>query len=80
MRIEVAKPNTGMATDVIFKLPTITNSMSLADEGTVGNGISRLSDVTFETKVFANSETKWSSQLRPTWTIASRAGLDAGAG
>ncbi len=46
--------NTGSATDVIFNLPTTTNSVTLADDGTAGNGLSRLSGGTFETTDFVN--------------------------
>jgi CSLREA domain-containing protein len=46
--------NTGTATDVIFELPPGPNAVTLADDGTVGNTMSRLSGVTIETTDFAN--------------------------
>ena len=46
--------NTGTATDVIFELPPGPNAATLADDGTVGNTMSRLSGATFETTDFAN--------------------------
>jgi CSLREA domain-containing protein len=46
--------NTGTATDVIFELPAGSNAATLADDGTAGNAISRLSAATFETTDFAN--------------------------
>ncbi len=46
--------NTGTAADVIFELPAGPNAATLADDGTVGNTMSRLSGATFETTDFAN--------------------------
>ncbi|MDX6443283.1 MAG: hypothetical protein QOH71_357 [Blastocatellia bacterium] len=46
--------NSGTATDVIFNLPSTGNAATLADDGTVGNGMSRLSAATFETTDFSN--------------------------
>jgi autotransporter-associated beta strand protein len=46
--------NTGTATDIIFELPAGPNAATLADDGTVGNAMSRLSGATFETTDFAN--------------------------
>jgi hypothetical protein len=46
--------NTGTASDVIFNLPAGPNAATLSDDGTPGNGLSRLSGATFETTDFAN--------------------------
>ena len=46
--------NTGSATDVNFNLPDSTNTMTLADDGTAGNTLSRLSATTFPQTDFAN--------------------------
>ena len=46
--------NTGSATDVNFNLPDSTNPMTLADDGTAGNTLSRLSATTFPQTDFAN--------------------------
>ncbi|HRI04238.1 MAG TPA: Calx-beta domain-containing protein [Pyrinomonadaceae bacterium] len=46
--------NTGTASDVIFELPTGANAATLGDDGTGGNGMSRLSGATFEDTDFAN--------------------------
>lgn len=46
--------NTGAATDIVFNLPAGTNAVTLADDGTIGNSISRLSATTFEQTDFAN--------------------------
>jgi hypothetical protein len=46
--------NTGTAADVIFELPPGPNAATLADDGPVGNAMSRLSGSTFETTDFAN--------------------------
>ena len=46
--------NTGTASDIIFELPVGPNVVTLADDGTVGNAMSRLSAATFETTDFAN--------------------------
>ncbi|MEQ1921297.1 MAG: LamG-like jellyroll fold domain-containing protein [Pyrinomonadaceae bacterium] len=46
--------NTGTASDVIFELPAGANAATLGDDGTGGNGMSRLSGSTFEDTDFAN--------------------------
>lgn len=46
--------NSGSATDVIFNLPPTANSALLSDDGTSGNGLSRLSGANFEQTDFAN--------------------------
>src|SRR6185295_14730779 len=48
--------NTGTATDIIFNLPTGagTNVVTLADDGTGANGLSRLSGANFEDTDFSN--------------------------
>lgn len=46
--------NTGTASDVIFELPAGANAATLGDDGTGGNGMSRLSGATFEDTDFAN--------------------------
>src|SRR4029453_281517 len=46
--------NTGTATNVIFELPAGPNAVTLTDDGTGGNTMSRLSGATFETTDFAN--------------------------
>lgn len=46
--------NSGSATDVIFNLPGGPNTVTLGDDGTVGNSLSRLSAATIETTDFAN--------------------------
>lgn len=46
--------NSGTATDVIFNLPPTANDVVLEDDGSSGNGLSRLSGGTFETTDFAN--------------------------
>ncbi|MBI2805844.1 MAG: hypothetical protein HYX68_12765, partial [Planctomycetes bacterium] len=46
--------NSGTATDVIFNLPAGPNTATLGDDGTSGNGLSRLSGATFELTDFAN--------------------------
>jgi hypothetical protein len=47
--------NDGTASDIIFNLPVGgTNSITMDDEGTTGNTISRLRGVTIETTTFAN--------------------------
>ena len=45
---------TGTATDVVFNLPAGPNTVTFSDDGTVGNGLSRLSGATFELTNFAN--------------------------
>ena len=44
--------NSGTATDIIFELPAGPNAATLADDGTAGNAMSRLSAATFETTDF----------------------------
>ena len=46
--------NSGTATDLIFNLPAGANAVTLADDGTGANGMSRLSGPTFETTDFSN--------------------------
>ena len=47
--------NSGAAADVIFNLPVgATNNVTLADDGTAANGLSRLSGANFETTDFSN--------------------------
>jgi hypothetical protein len=46
--------NSGTATDIIFNLPAGPNAATLADDGTGGNTLSRLSGATFEATDFAN--------------------------
>lgn len=46
--------NSGTAADVIFNLPAGPNAATLADDGTGGNTLSRLSGATFEATTFAN--------------------------
>lgn len=46
--------NTGSATDIIFNLPSASSAAILEDDGTAGNGLSRLSGATFEDTDFAN--------------------------
>jgi hypothetical protein len=46
--------NTGTATDITFNLPAGPNAVTLADDGTGGNTLSRLSGATFEATDFAN--------------------------
>src|ERR1051326_7721632 len=46
--------NTGTTTDVIFELPAGPTAATLADDGTRGNTMSRLSGATFATTDFAN--------------------------
>gem|GEM_PF-638120 len=46
--------NSGTATDVVFNLPAGPNNVTLGDDGTSGNTLSRLSAATFETTDFAN--------------------------
>lgn len=46
--------NSGSATDVIFNLPAGPNTVTLGDDGTIGNALSRLSAATIETTDFAN--------------------------
>lgn len=46
--------NSGTATDVVFNLPAGPNAATLADDGTSGNTLSRLSAATIETTDFAN--------------------------
>jgi hypothetical protein len=48
--------NTGTASDVIFNLPPAASTVLLEDDGTSGNGLSRLrsSNSTFETTTFIN--------------------------
>ena len=46
--------NFGSATDIIFILPAGPNTATLADDGTAGNTLSRLSGANFERTDFAN--------------------------
>jgi hypothetical protein len=46
--------NSGTASNIIFNLPAGPNAVTLADDGTGGNTLSRLSGATFETTDFAN--------------------------
>jgi CSLREA domain-containing protein len=46
--------NSGTATDIVFNLPAGPNAATLADDGTSGNTLSRLSAATIETTDFAN--------------------------
>jgi len=46
--------NTGTATNIIFELPAGPSAATLADDGTLGNTMSRLSGATFENTDFAN--------------------------
>jgi dockerin type I repeat protein len=46
--------NNGSATDIVFDLPSGPNTVTLGDDGTSGNGLSRLSASTIETTDFAN--------------------------
>jgi CSLREA domain-containing protein len=46
--------NSGTASDIIFNLPAIGDHATLSDDGTTGNGMSRLSGDTIETTDFAN--------------------------
>lgn len=46
--------NSGTATDVVFNLPAGLNTVTLGDDGTSGNGLSRLSGATIELTDFAN--------------------------
>jgi hypothetical protein len=46
--------NSGTASDMVFNLPAGTNAATLGDDGTTGNGISRLGAATFETTNFTN--------------------------
>lgn len=46
--------NSGTATNVIFNLPAGTNDVTLSDDGTIGNNLSRLLGLSFETTYFAN--------------------------
>src|SRR5262249_32845210 len=61
--------NSGTATDVIFNLPAATSVATLGDDGTPGNGLSRLSSspATFEQTDFAN----------PTGTVTINRGTSA---
>lgn len=46
--------NTGSATDVVFHLPAGTNAITLHDDGTPGNGLTRISGATFEQTDFTS--------------------------
>src|SRR5207244_3608413 len=46
--------NSGAAMDIVFNLPIGPNTVTLGDDGTGGNQLSRLSASTFETTDFAN--------------------------
>jgi subtilisin-like proprotein convertase family protein len=46
--------NSGTASDIVFNLPTGPNAVTLGDDGTSANAMSRLSGATFELTDFAN--------------------------